>query len=223
MTETALTTNSSMHLAPQFETPDQQALTAKLGMWAFLATEVLFFGGAFAGYGVYRWKYPEAWAEASRHLGLVLGTINTAVLLTSSLTMALAVDSIRQNRRRDTLFHLAATVALSGLFLVIKAWEYYGKYRDHLIPGPRFEWHSDRAMATGPVELFYSFYFALTGVHALHMLIGMVMLLIYFRQTQRGRFSSEFHTPIELMGLYWHFVDCVWVVLFPLLYLIDRT
>jgi cytochrome c oxidase subunit 3 len=214
-----VTLNPSTNLAPQFETAEQQALTAKLGMWAFLATEILFFGGAFAGYGVYRWKYPATWSEASRHLGLTLGTINTAVLLTSSLTMALAVDAVQHNRR-GTRMYLVATMIFGWTFLGIKCWEYFEKWRDNLVPGPRFEWHGQSS--GGPAELFFSFYFALTGCHALHMLIGLVVLLILCRQTPKY-FSTRYYTPIELTGLYWHFVDCVWVVLFPLLYLVDRT
>lgn len=214
-------THHQVHeLAPQFESAEQQAVTGKLGMWAFLATEIMFFGAAFTGYAVYRWKYPAAWAEASQHLGLLLGTINTGVLLTSSLTMALAVDAVRQNQR-GTLRYLAATMVLGWVFLGIKGWEYFEKWQDHHIPGRLFEWHGTEP--GGQAELFFSFYFALTGCHALHMLIGLVFLLFLFRKTQHHQFSPEYYTPIELTGLYWHFVDCIWVVLFPLLYLIDRT
>lgn len=217
---TTVPLESHPRLAPQFETAEQQATTAKLGMWAFLATEVLFFGGALAGYTVYRWRYPLAWAEASQRLEIVPGTVNTAILLTSSLTMALAVDEVRRNGRRIVLY-LVATIGLGTAFLGIKGWEYFEKWRDHHVPGADFDWNG--AQPAGPVELFYSFYFALTGCHALHMAIGLAVLLWLCRQTVRNRFSSDYHTPIELTGLYWHFVDCVWVVLFPLLYLIDRT
>jgi cytochrome c oxidase subunit 3 len=214
-------TTDSAYLAPQFEDAAQQQMAVKLGMWAFLATEVLFFGGMFTGYAVYRARYPEAWAEASRHLGLALGTINTAVLLASSLTMALAVDASRSNQPRATVRHLAETIVLAIVFLGIKVWEYAEKWGDHLVPGPQFAWHG--AQSTGPVELFFSFYFAMTGCHAVHMVIGVVILGILCWQAHRCSFSSEYYTPVEMTGLYWHFVDCVWVFLFPLLYLIDRS
>lgn len=209
------------HLADQFADAAQQQMAARLGMWAFLATEVLFFGGMFAGYAVYRARYPEAWAEASRHLGLMLGTINTAVLLASSLTMALAVDAARTNQRGATVRHLLETIVLALVFLGIKAWEYAEKWWDCLIPGADFAWHG--AQPAGPVELFFSLYFAMTGCHALHMVIGVAILGVLCWQAGRASFSAEYHTPVEMTGLYWHFVDCVWVFLFPLLYLIDRT
>jgi cytochrome c oxidase subunit 3 len=209
------------HLAHQFADAAQQQLAAKLGMWAFLATEVLFFGGMFAGYAVYRARYPEAWSEASRHLDLWLGTINTAVLLTSSLTMALAVDAARTNHPRRTVRHLLETIFLALVFLGIKGWEYAEKWWDHLVPGPHFTWHGDHS--AGPAELFFSLYFAMTGCHAAHMLIGVVLLGILCRQATRNAFSADYYTPVEMTGLYWHFVDCIWVFLFPLLYLIDRT
>jgi len=206
-------------LASQFETPEQQVFTAKLGMWVFLASETMFFGAALFGYSIYRWKYPEVWAEASRHLGLLLGTINTGVLLTSSLTMALAVDAIK-SERRGAVYYLLGTMVLGAGFLCIKGWEYFEKWRDQLVPGPAFRWHG--VESSGPEELFFSFYFALTGCHALHMVIGLVVLAILTYQASRSRFSASYFTPIEVLGLYWHFVDCVWVLLFPLLYLVDR-
>jgi cytochrome c oxidase subunit III len=214
-------TGRPSHLAHQFADAAQQHLAAKLGMWAFLATEVLFFGGLFTGYAVYWARYPEAWAEASRHLGLGLGAINTAVLLASSLTMAFAVDAARTNERRATVRHLMATIVLALIFLGIKGWEYADKWQAHLVPGDQFAWHGEQA--AGPVELFFSLYFAMTGCHALHMVIGVVVLGVLCWQAGRGAFSADYHTPVEMTGLYWHFVDCVWVVLFPLLYLIDRT
>ena len=214
-------TTHRTHLAPQFADAAQQQMAARLGMWAFLATEVLFFGGMFTGYAVYRARFPEAWAEASRHLGLMLGTINTAVLLASSLTMALAVDAARTNQRRATVRHLIETIVLALVFLGIKVWEYAEKWWGHLVPGEHFAWHGSQP--EGPVELFFSLYFAMTGCHALHMVIGVVILGVLCWQAGRASFSAEYHTPVEMTGLYWHFVDCVWVFLFPLLYLIDRT
>jgi len=213
----------SSPLAMQFDDAEQQQLAATLGMWAFLATEVLFFGGMFAGYLVYRLWYPEVWAEASRHLDLVLGTINTAVLLSSSFTMALAVRAAQTDDTTLLRRLLMATLLLGTVFLGIKGWEYMHKVQESLLPGPGFHWEATDAGAEGPARLFFSFYFAMTGVHALHMVIGLGLLAVLFVQAGRGRFSSNYFTPVENTGLYWHFVDIVWVFLFPLLYLIDRT
>lgn len=209
------------HLAPQFDDAEQQQLAATLGMWAFLATEVLFFGGMFAGYGVYRAWYPQTWADASRHLDLLLGTVNTAVLLTSSLTVALAVHAAQTGSRKGVVRNLSLTILFGAAFLGVKAYEYWHKWHEHHVPGATFEWHE--ASPSGPAELFFSFYFVMTGFHALHMVIGLGILAWLIVQARRDRFDAEYYTPVEMTGLYWHFVDIVWVFLFPLLYLIDRT
>ena len=213
------------HLAIQFDTPEQQRRAATLGMWAFLTTEVLFFGGLFTGYAVYRALYPETFMAASRTLDVLLGTINTAILLGSSLTMALAVRSAQKSDQRNLQRFLLATILLGAAFLGIKAWEYAHKFHEHLIPGPYFAWAemSEAGAERGPAQLFFSFYFAMTGCHAVHMVIGLGLLGLLLKQARSGRFSAEYHTPIENLGLYWHFVDIIWVYLFPLLYLIDRT
>ncbi len=213
------------HLAIQFDTPAQQRRAATLGMWAFLATEVLFFGGLFTGYAVYRALYPEAFMTASCMLDIVLGTTNTAILLGSSFTMALAVRAAQGSDQRNLKRFLLATIVLGAAFLGIKAWEYAHKFHEHLFPGPYFAWAemSEIGAKRGPVQLFFSFYFAMTGCHALHMVIGLGLLGTLLVQAQRGRFSSEYFTPVENVGLYWHFVDIIWVYLFPLLYLVDRS
>jgi cytochrome c oxidase subunit 3 len=211
------------HLAIQFDDPAQQKLSATLGMWAFLATEVMFFGGMFAAYAVYRFWYPHAWAEASRELDLLLGTVNTAVLLTSSLTMALAVDAARHGTRQQISRWLVVTIVLGLVFVGIKAYEYHHKWVEHFVPGRYFQWHEGDVRTAGAAELFFSFYFAMTGLHAFHMLIGFGVLGYILRRARRGDFSPDYYTPVEMSGLYWHFVDIVWVFLFPLLYLIDRT
>lgn len=216
-------TAAQPHLAIQFDDLPQQKLSATLGMWAFLATEVMFFGGMFAAYAVYRYWYPHAWAEASRELDLWLGTVNTAVLLTSSLTMALAVDAARHGTRRHISRWLVLTIVLGVVFVGIKAYEYHHKWEEHLVPGRYFQWHEGDVRTAGAAELFFSFYFAMTGLHAFHMLIGFGVLGYILRRARRGDFSPEYYTPVEIAGLYWHFVDIVWVFLFPLLYLIDRT
>jgi cytochrome c oxidase subunit 3 len=206
-------------LAHQFDDPAQQFAASSLGMWAFIATEILFFGGLFAGYTVYRLSYPAAFAAASHHLDIVLGTVNTAVLIGSSLTMALAIFSARMNSRRGLIMFLVATLVLGTVFLGIKGAEYSHKFHEHLIPGAGFVFPGDNSRG---VEIFFSFYFAMTGLHALHMVIGAALLLVMTVRASRGHFSAVYYTPVEIVGLYWHFVDVIWIFLFPLLYLIGR-
>jgi cytochrome c oxidase subunit 3 len=212
--------NHSTALAHQFDDIEQQHDSASLGMWIFLSTEIMFFGGMFLGYALYRGKYAPAYAQASRHLDVLLGGINTGVLLCSSLTMALAVHAAQLGGRRTVVLFLIATIALGAVFLGIKAYEYYEKFEEHLIPGHDFQFEGPNATHA---QLFFSFYFALTGMHALHMIIGIGMMLIMILLTMRRKFSAEYYFPIEMAGLYWHFVDIVWVFLFPLLYLVDRS
>jgi cytochrome c oxidase subunit 3 len=188
-------------------------------MWVFLVTEILFFGGLFLAYTVYRSEYARAFAEASRHLDITLGTFNTAVLIVSSLTMALAVFSAATGRRRALLLFLIATMVLGGVFLSVKAVEYGHKFHDHLVPGPHFRFPGPYARQA---EIFYSLYFAMTGLHAAHMIVGIGILTVLVLQARKGRYGPDYYTPVEVSGLYWHFVDIVWIFLFPLLYLIGR-
>jgi cytochrome c oxidase subunit 3 len=215
------------HLAHQFEDLGQQRTSATLGMWTFLATEVMFFGGLFAGFAVYRFVDATAFAAACRLLSVKAGTINTFVLLTSSLTMALAVRGGQEGRAKHQVRYLLLTMLLATVFLGIKSYEYLMDYHEHLIPGFNF---STKALtipagATPLVikqtELFFVFYFFMTGLHAFHMIIGIGVMAWMALLARRGRFTREYHTPLELTGLYWHFVDMVWVFLFPLLYLIN--
>ena len=204
-------------LAEQFEDAQQQLETATLGMWAFLSTEVLFFGGLFLAYTVYRHAYPADFAAGSRSTDLLYGTLNTALLLTSSLTMALAAQAASETRRRATVRWLGLTLALAAGFLVVKGFEYHEDFARNLIPGPGF------ARELPPrAGLFFWLYWAMTGLHAVHVLVGIGALAAITVLARRGRFSSAYHTPVELAGLYWHFVDLVWIFLYPLLYLIDR-
>lgn len=186
-------------------------------MWTFLLTEIMMFGGLFTGYTVYRSAYPEAFMEASHHLDLVLGTINTIVLIGSSLTMAMAVHAAQTNHRRGTVNFLLGTIALGSVFLGIKVVEYSHKFHEHLVPGPNFMVEGAHAANQ---ELFFSFYFAMTGLHALHMVVGIGILAVISFMAWKGQFSAEYYAPVEMTGLYWHFVDIVWIFLFPLLYLI---
>jgi cytochrome c oxidase subunit 3 len=231
-------THPAAHVAHHFDDADQQYVAAELGMWLFLATEVLFFGGVFCLYTVYRYWYPSAFIEGSHHLDVTLGTINTAILLASSLTMALAVHAAQTSDSKATVRNLLLTLLLGTAFLGIKGYEYFHKYEERLVPGrnfvmPRGTEHSPPAPASEQaaptlsidphsrsVELFFSFYFAMTGLHALHMVIGAGILVVLIVAAARGAFSASYFTPVEMTGLYWHFVDIVWVFLFPLLYLV---
>jgi cytochrome c oxidase subunit III len=205
--------------AHHFDDVEQQHEASWLGMWVFLATEVMFFGGMFACYFVYRHWYLQAFASASNHLDVLLGGINTAVLICSSFTMALAVHSAETSRRKPLINFLLLTTVLGLVFLGIKFYEYHTKFEEHLVPGSSFKFEDSLAQ---PAEIFFSFYFAMTGMHAVHMIIGIGLLTALVLQARRGRFSALYHTPVELTGLYWHFVDIVWIFLFPLLYLLGR-
>ncbi len=206
-------------LRHHFDDLGQQHEAATLGMWLFLATEVLFFGGLFAAYMLYRVWYPETWGAASRTLDVTLGAANTLVLITSSLTMALAVRAAATDKRRTLLIFLVLTMVLGAVFLGIKGIEYAHKFAEHHVPGPGF--HFEGA-APERANLFFSLYFAMTGLHAAHMIIGLGLMAVMCWMAARGRFSARWHTPVEVSGLYWHFVDIVWIFLFPLLYLVDR-
>ena len=239
----ATTHEAGAHSALQhhFENMEQQREAGTLGMWVFLVTEIMFFGALFLAYTLYRYKYPEAFAAASNHLDLRLGAINTVVLIFSSFTMAMAVYSTQVGKRRNSIICLLLTIVLGLTFLGIKAVEYHDKYRDSLIPGQlipgrpfnpavakpgeeadEHKLHLPPGATVKNVEMFYWIYFAMTGMHALHMIIGVGLLTVLTIMAWRGRFNPEYHAPIEISGLYWHFVDIVWIFLFPLLYLLGR-
>jgi len=204
-------------IAEQFEDAAQQREAATLGMWTFLATEILFFGGLFTAYVAYRHAYPDGFAAGSRHTDLFFGTLNTAILLTSSLTMALAVHAAQGNQIKSTVRCLFLTLGLAFGFLVVKGFEYHKDFVEHLIPGAGFAPElPERA------QLFFWLYWAMTGLHALHVIVGLGVLTVMTWLAWRGRFSAAYHTPIEMAGFYWHFVDIVWIFLYPLLYLIGR-
>jgi cytochrome c oxidase subunit 3 len=233
-------------LQHQFQTLSQQKEAATLGMWAFLLTEILFFGGLFTAYLVYRTWYHDAFVAASQSITLSWGLLNTVVLIGSSLTMALAVRSAQLSRRQATVNWLIATIFLGMVFLGVKVIEYADKFEHHHVPGPDYVWAAEghETAAAGSHEpsgagaeqaspdaanfqlhtqIFFSLYFTMTGLHALHMIIGVGLMSVITRMAWKGRFSREYYTPVEMSGLYWHFVDIVWIFLFPLLYLIDRS
>jgi cytochrome c oxidase subunit III len=240
------------NLAHHFEDMGQQRSSATMGMWAFLATEVMFFSGLIVSYLVYRFTSPDVWGVASKEgLNVWLGTINTVVLLTSSLAMAMAVHNGATGDRRLQLRYLYLTMGFGLLFMCIKGFEYYEEYREHLVPGAGFSTHALKGLPDGhgashgnPAEarttaatasvlvvsqstfvrqraqLFFVYYFFMTGVHLLHMVVGIGLVTWVILLARRGRFTPTYHVPLEVVGLYWHFIDIVWVFLYPLLYLV---
>jgi len=227
-------------LQHHFENMEQQREAGTLGMWVFLVTEIMFFGGMFLAYTLYRSQFPAAFASASNHLDIKLGAVNTGVLILSSFTMAMSVYFTQVGKLRPQIVCLILTLILGVTFLGIKAVEYHSKYEDHLIPGkliassqfgPTVAHEGDQdphklhllpGATVKQVELFYWIYFAMTGMHALHMIIGAGLLTFLIIFSIKGRYGPEYHSPVEVIGLYWHFVDIVWIFLFPLLYLLGR-
>jgi cytochrome c oxidase subunit 3 len=207
------------YLQHHFDNLEQQFESSAMGMWLFLVTEILFFGGLFAAYLIYRISYPAAFQDASHHLDLLLGGVNTAILIGSSLTMAMAVYAAQTGNRNQQMVYLVLTMLLGVAFLGIKAVEYSHKFHDHLVPGANFQFEGRDPVHA---QLFFSLYFVMTGLHALHMVVGLGIMVVLLWMAYRGRFTKAYHTPVEISGLYWHFVDIVWIFLFPLLYLIDR-
>jgi cytochrome c oxidase subunit III len=212
-------------LAHQFEDLEQQQDTDTLGMWVFLVTEIMFFGGLFATYAILRWFYFAAFEGGSHILDVRLGALNTMVLLGSSLTMALSVRSAQTGNRRALVLFLISTMTLGGVFLFIKTVEYTQKFVEHVVPG--LDWAPQgevlaRLLPGGlnHAQLYFFYYFAMTGLHALHMIVGMGLLLWLALRAHKGSFTTHYFAPVEVVGLYWHFVDIVWIFLFPLLYLI---
>jgi cytochrome c oxidase subunit III len=205
--------------AHQFEDIEQQRDAGRLGMWVFLVTEILFFGGMFTAYTIYRSLHLESFITGSRQLDYRFGATNTAVLIFSSLTMALAIRSAQTGKGKGwTIFYLVWTWLLGAAFIAVKLrFEWYRDYLDGIIPG--VQWFYNGPHAAG-VKMFMCFYFFMTGLHALHMVVGLGILTVLLIMTARNKFSAEYYQPLEISGLYWHFVDIVWIFLFPLLYLI---
>lgn len=232
----------------QFKTLDQQKDTATLGMWIFLVTEIMFFGGILLAYTLNRHTYFTAFSVGSNTLDLTLGGFNTVLLLASSFTMAMAVWSAQTGKKQWITGFLILTLLLGCGFLGVKVIEYSQKFNHHLVPGKKFDVlycvnnpakcgdvknldqeREELALAVkndpslqSHAQLYFSAYFGLTGLHALHMIVGAGLLLWLLKQSVAGRFTPSYNTPVEIIGLYWHFVDIVWIYLFPLLYLIDR-
>lgn len=205
------------HLQHHFTDAEQQRESAKLGMWIFLLTEILLFGGLFVAYGIFRAWNPEMFFNAHKALDVTLGTINTVVLITSSLTMALSIHAMQLNRRSQTVMFLFLTLIFAGVFLVIKYFEYSHKIELGQLPG---KFYTFTGIAGSNPHIFFSVYFSMTGLHGVHVIFGMFAITWVLIKTLKNRFSAEYYTPIEMVGLYWHLVDMIWIFLFPLLYLI---
>jgi cytochrome c oxidase subunit 3 len=216
-------------LLHHFATEEQQKDAASLGMWVFLATEIMFFGGMFCAYLVYRYWYFGDFGAGSQSLNVVLGGTNTAVLICSSLTVALAVRAAQLGQQKVILICLILTMLLGLVFLGIKGVEYHDKFVEHHVPGPGFHFpghvpgHPDIPINQHHAQIFFSLYFIMTGLHALHMIIGVGLFAFITYNAMRRRYGPDYYTPVEVAGLYWHFVDIIWIYLFPLLYLIDRS
>ena len=205
------------YVAHHFPNLRQQEHAARLGMWLFLATELLLFGGLFTAYSVYRFLYPATFAEASEHLSVVAGTVNTIVLITSSLTVALAYFHAHHGRGRKAALYLLVTLGFAAVFLCVKAWEWTTDFHEGLLPGRYF---SSRELTAVGAPMFFTLYFILTGLHGLHVVVGMSVLAYVMVQCWRGVYDTGYTTTVELGGMYWHLVDLIWIFLYPLLYLI---
>jgi len=210
----------TLHPEMQYATLAQQGETAQLGMWVFIATETLFFGALFFGYFVYRNAYPEEFARAAKETVLWCGTVNVALLLTSSLTMVLAIEAAATGRRQALTNWLLATALLGIAFVCIKGYEWYADYQDRVVPAVNFIIKPGEAPAS---ELFWVFYFIATPLHASHLLIGIGLLFYMLGRSRRGELTPAYFAPLEVVGLYWSFVDTVWIFLFPAIYLIGRS
>jgi cytochrome c oxidase subunit III len=214
---------SDIRPALQFADLAQERDVATIGIWVFLATEILFFGGLLTSYAVYRHMFADGFTEAARHTKLIIGTINTAVLLTSSFAMAVGVEAAErgmERNRRVVVIALTVTAALGIAFLALKGLEYYLEYEEHLVPGSGFAFDP---RYRDPAQLFFLLYFILTGLHGVHVTVGVALVGTVAGMARHGAFSSGYTTPLAIVGLYWHFVDVVWIFLYPLIYLVGRS
>ena len=211
------THSTTWPLQHHFADMEQQRESAKLGMWLFLLTEVLLFGGLFCAYAIYRAWHPEMFSNAHQLLNVWLGGINTVVLITSSVTMALSIRSLQLNQKKQAIWYIYTTIALAGVFLVIKYFEYSHKIHLGQLPGKFYTYQG--LEGTNP-HVFFSVYFMMTGLHGFHVLCGIGAMIWLLRRIKANEFNAEYYTPVEMTGLYWHLVDLIWIFLFPLFYLI---
>lgn len=209
--------NAEAGLNEPFEDIERQRLSAAFGMWVFLASEILFFGSLFAAFTIYRHLHPDEMLQAARETNVVFGSVNTAILLVSSVTMAVADKAAEKGLKRQTVSCLVMTALLGLAFLVVKGFEYKEDIEKNLLPGPDFR------LGEGPAEIFYGFYWTMTGVHAVHLTIGIVTVLLVAWRVRRGSLAFKDSATLPVLGLYWHLVDIVWIFLYPLLYLGGRA
>ncbi len=200
---------------------EQQFDTAKLGMWLFLATEILLFGGLFVGFGLMQQRYPSQFLEAHEHLVRWQGALNTVVLLFSSFTMVMAVDAAKKNKKDKASIFLVITILCACAFLVVKYFEYSHKFEEGWLPGKFYSATGDKIPGSHGYATFFAFYFMMTGLHGIHILVGIGLLTWILMRVRKGEFSHTYYTPVDLVGLYWHIVDLIWIYLFPLYYLIQ--
>ncbi len=210
-------TTAGAYVAHHFENLEKQTHAARLGMWLFLATEVLLFTALFAAYGVYRYLFSATFAEASRHIETWIGLTNTYVLVTSSLTVATGLHFATRGKTRLTALFFGISVLLALVFLGFKGLEYTHHFQEGQLPGRFYTYPEVRGAGA---SLFFTLYFMITGLHAIHVVIGMTVLIVVGVKALRGRYNAVYHTPVELAGLYWHLVDLIWIFVFPLIYLI---
>lgn len=219
MSDTSSVAERNMqHVQHHFIDGDQQFESAKMGMWVFLVTEILMFGGLFAAYIVYRSWYPELYLMASEQLDTFWGGVNTVVLIGSSLTVAMAIRSAQLNQIKNLIINLWITIGLALTFMVIKYFEYSHKFHLGIFPG---EYYTFEGIQHEKANIFFSIYYMMTGLHGIHVTVGIGIMLWLVYKAKKNTFHSEYYTPVEITGLYWHLVDIIWIFLFPLLYLID--
>lgn len=207
------------HVAHHFRDAEHQFESAKQGIWLFMVTEILMFGGLFVGYAIFHSIYPQMFSEGASHLDWRLGFVNTLVLIVSSYTMAMSIHHLQKNEKDQAVTKLWITVACGLVFMVIKAFEYSSKFQHGLFPGHLLDVAKAHAEYAN-LGMYYGFYFCMTGLHGLHVLIGMGLIIWLAIRAKRGDFSSEYFTPVEGVGIFWHIVDLIWIFLFPLLYLV---
>jgi cytochrome c oxidase subunit 3 len=211
---------SDPHFQHHFTTMEQQFDTVKIGMWLFLATEVLLFGGLFVGFGMMQARFPIEFKEAHEYLQRPLGTLNTVVLLFSSWTMVMGVLAARTSQKKKLVLFMIITIACACVFLGVKYFEYSHKFEEGLLPGHYYKHVGDKIPGSHGYATFFSFYFMMTGLHGIHILVGIGLLAWIAIRGNRGEFNASYYTPVDLVGLYWHLVDLIWIYLFPLYYLI---
>ena len=219
MSTDSSTHGSGHHFAHHFRDANHEFETAKQGIWLFMVTEILMFGGLFVGYAIFHQRYPEMFAEGASHLDWRMGFINTMVLITSSLTMALGIYYCQKNQKNKAVFSLALTILCGAIFMVIKYFEYKAKFEHGLLPGLLLNPEHAHAVHEN-LGMYFGFYFCMSGLHGIHVLLGMGMISWCIYRCMRGDFKSNYYTAVEGVGIFWHIIDLIWIFLFPLLYLV---